>query len=61
MKVTVLGAGAWGTALARLLANRDHDVTLWDFFPETVDVIRKTGCNERYLPGIQLPPRNIAV
>ena len=56
MKITVLGAGAWGTALARILAARDHDVTLWDFFPETVELIRNTGRNERYLPGIDLPP-----
>jgi len=56
MKITVLGAGAWGTALARILARRDHDVTLWDFFPETVELIRRTGRNERYLPGIKLPP-----
>jgi glycerol-3-phosphate dehydrogenase (NAD(P)+) len=56
MKITVLGAGAWGTALARVLASRAHDVTLWDFFPETVELIHKTGRNERYLPGIDLPP-----
>src|ERR1043166_2924681 len=55
MKITVLGAGAWGTALARMLAARKHEVTLWDFFPETVEAIRRTGRNERYLPGIQLP------
>ncbi|MSU60085.1 MAG: NAD(P)-dependent glycerol-3-phosphate dehydrogenase [Pedosphaera sp.] len=55
MKITVLGAGAWGTALARMLATRNHDVALWDFFPETVEVINRTHCNERYLPGISLP------
>jgi glycerol-3-phosphate dehydrogenase (NAD(P)+) len=55
MKITVLGAGAWGTALARMLAARKHEVTLWDYFPETVEAIRKTGRNERYLPGIELP------
>lgn len=55
MKITVLGAGAWGTALARMLAARHHAVTLWDFFPETVVAIRQTGRNERYLPGIELP------
>lgn len=55
MKITVLGAGAWGTALARMLAVRQHAVTLWDFFPETVESIRRTGRNERYLPGIELP------
>jgi glycerol-3-phosphate dehydrogenase (NAD(P)+) len=55
MKITVLGSGAWGTALARMLAAQKHGVTLWDFFPETVASIRKTGRNERYLPGIDLP------
>lgn len=55
MKITVLGAGAWGTALARMLSARQHAVTLWDFFPETIEAIRKTGRNERYLPGIELP------
>jgi len=55
MNITVLGAGAWGTALARMLAGRKHAVTLWDYFPETVEAIRKTGRNERYLPGIELP------
>lgn len=56
MNLTVLGAGAWGTALARLLAGRGHAVTLWDYFPETLEIIRRTGANERYLPGIVLPP-----
>jgi glycerol-3-phosphate dehydrogenase (NAD(P)+) len=56
MKITVLGAGAWGTALARMLAMQNHQVTLWDFFPETVEAIRRTQRNERYLPGIELPP-----
>ena len=55
MIISVLGAGAWGTALARMLAARQHAVTLWDFFPETVEAIRRTGSNERYLPGIGLP------
>ncbi len=55
MNISVLGAGAWGTALARMLAARQHAVTLWDFFPETVETIRRTGSNERYLPGIELP------
>jgi len=55
MKITVLGAGAWGTALARILALREHEVTLWDYFPETAETINRTHCNERYLPGITLP------
>jgi glycerol-3-phosphate dehydrogenase (NAD(P)+) len=55
MRITVLGAGAWGTALARMLAQGDHAVTLWDFFAETVETINRARCNERYLPGIELP------
>lgn len=55
MKITVLGAGAWGTALARMLATRGHEVLLWDFFPETIETLNRTRVNERYLPDIPLP------
>jgi len=55
MKITVLGAGAWGTALARMLVSRGHAITLWDHFPATLETIRRTGRNERYLPGVDLP------
>jgi glycerol-3-phosphate dehydrogenase (NAD(P)+) len=55
MKVTVLGAGAWGTALARLLQFGKHSVTLWGHNPAGLDEISRTGRNERYLPGIDLP------
>ena len=51
MKVTVLGAGAWGTALAKLLYESKHNVTLWGHNPEHVEQIRRTGRNEPYLPG----------
>jgi glycerol-3-phosphate dehydrogenase (NAD(P)+) len=55
MKITVIGAGAWGTALARLLQNAKNEVTLWGHVAEWLDEIRKTGRNERFLPGISLP------
>ncbi|MBM3832610.1 MAG: NAD(P)-dependent glycerol-3-phosphate dehydrogenase [Verrucomicrobia bacterium] len=55
MNVTVLGAGGWGTALARLLCLADHTVTLWGHNPNRLEEIRRTGCNNRYLPGVQLP------
>lgn len=55
MRITVLGAGAWGTALARMLALAGHTVTVWDYFPETLAEISRTGCNTRYLPGVPLP------
>jgi len=56
MRITVLGAGAWGTALARMLALSQHEVTLWDYFAENLTEIRRAGRNERFLPGIALPP-----
>jgi glycerol-3-phosphate dehydrogenase (NAD(P)+) len=56
MKITVLGAGAWGTTLARLLQAGNHQVTLWGHVAEWLDDIRRTGRNERFLPGVDLPP-----
>ena len=55
MKVTVLGVGAWGTALGKLLHEGQHNVTLWGHNPQHLDQIRRTGQNEPYLPGIALP------
>ena len=56
MKVTVLGAGAWGTALARLLSDGKNDVTLWGHNAAHLQDLLKNGRNDRYLPGIALPP-----
>ena len=55
MKITVLGAGAWGSALARLLHHGGHQITLWGHVPECLDEIRRSGRNERFLPGIDIP------
>ncbi|HZR20479.1 MAG TPA: NAD(P)H-dependent glycerol-3-phosphate dehydrogenase [Verrucomicrobiae bacterium] len=55
MNITVLGAGAWGTALARLLQQGPNRVVLWGHLPEWVEEIRHTHRNERFLPGIELP------
>jgi glycerol-3-phosphate dehydrogenase (NAD(P)+) len=55
MKTTVLGAGAWGTALARLLQLGPNEVTLWGHMPKWIEEIRDARRNERFLPGIELP------
>jgi glycerol-3-phosphate dehydrogenase (NAD(P)+) len=55
MKITVLGAGAWGTALTRLLHQGGHEVTLWGHIAEWLDEIHQTGRNDRFLPGIEVP------
>jgi glycerol-3-phosphate dehydrogenase (NAD(P)+) len=54
MRAVVVGAGAWGTAFARLLASRGHDVTLAARDPEQARAIEETGRNPRYLPDIDL-------
>jgi glycerol-3-phosphate dehydrogenase (NAD(P)+) len=54
MKITVLGAGAWGTALAVLLQKAENTVTLWAHDPALLGEIRSAGRNDRFLPGVQL-------
>ncbi|MET3575128.1 NAD(P)H-dependent glycerol-3-phosphate dehydrogenase [Bhargavaea ullalensis] len=54
-KVTVLGAGSWGTALASVLADNGHDCTIWARRPEQAEEIMVRHTNERYLPGAPLP------
>ena len=56
MKVTVIGAGAWGTALAGVLCQNGNEVTLWGHDPAHLREVQRTGRNEIFLPGIRLPP-----
>ncbi len=55
MRSTVVGAGAWGTALARLLALKGHDVRLWAREPEVVEAVNVEHRNDLFLPGVDLP------
>jgi len=59
MKLTILGAGAWGTALASHAATAaaDHDVVLWGRDPAQLAEIAATGVNATYLPGVSLSPK----
>jgi glycerol-3-phosphate dehydrogenase (NAD(P)+) len=54
-RITVLGAGAWGTAVAIALAAR-HDVLLWGRNGEAMGAIAQARENRAYLPGFALPP-----
>ena len=49
MRFVIVGGGSWGTAFARVLQNREHDVTLACRDPEQARVIAETGRNPRYL------------
>ncbi len=55
MRVSVLGAGAFGTALAIVLADKGHDTSLWARRREHTDSIESARENTRYLPGARLP------
>jgi glycerol-3-phosphate dehydrogenase (NAD(P)+) len=58
MKVTLLGAGAWGTAMAVQAARHlpEGHVCLWSRSAEQIEEIKKVGVNTAYLPDIALPP-----
>jgi glycerol-3-phosphate dehydrogenase (NAD(P)+) len=56
MKAGVIGAGAWGTALAQLLAADGQAVRLWALEAEVVDAVNGSQENPLYLPGIPLSP-----
>jgi glycerol-3-phosphate dehydrogenase (NAD(P)+) len=61
--VAVIGTGAWGTTLARLVAqgpqtqSPDADVTLWEHRPERATELERERENRAFLPGFTLPPR----
>lgn len=54
MKAVVVGGGSWGTAFARVLRGRGHEVVLACRDPEQVRAISETGRNARYLPTVEL-------
>jgi len=55
MKISVLGAGGWGTTLAILLHYNGHAVTLWEYKKSYAKVLNKKRLNPDYLPGIKIP------
>ena len=54
-KITVLGSGGWGMALAITAFQNGCDVTLWSPFKEEVDLLREKRTNEKLLKGVFLP------
>lgn len=55
MKISVLGAGGWGTTLAILLHYNGHNVTLWEYKKSYARHLLKKRINTDYLPGIKIP------
>ncbi len=54
-KATVIGDGGWGTALAMILAQNGHQVTVWGPFEDNIRTIQQTRLNTAYLPGVEIP------
>ena len=57
MKITVLGAGSWGTSLALILHENGHQVTCWSNDRSDIETIKSSGENKRFLPGIPIPDK----
>ena len=57
--VTVLGAGAWGTAFGQVLADAGNNVTMWAIEPEIVEGIRDHHHNGVRLPSVEMLPSNM--
>ena len=55
-RIAVVGGGAWGTALADLLARKGDTVTLWAREPEVVEAVNREHVNPVFLPGASLAP-----
>lgn len=55
MKISVIGAGSWGTALAKVLADNGHQVKMWSSTPSHLEDMAAKRENLKYLPGVKLP------
>lgn len=55
-KISILGAGSWGTALSVLLSKNGHPVTVWSLFPEEVEMLTLHREHKDKLPGAIVPP-----
>jgi len=57
VRIGVVGGGSWGSALAILLNNNDHEVHIWMRDKKQVELIRETRENKKYLPNIKMPKK----
>ena len=55
VRIGILGAGGWGTALSLLLNRNGHDVELWEFQPGYAEILGRTRRNPDFLPGVEIP------
>jgi len=53
-KISIIGAGSWGSALASVLNKNGHDVALWSIIPEEIEMLKNNHENKSKLPGVSL-------
>ena len=53
--IAIIGAGSWGTALALLLSNNGHKVTVWSIMEQEIEMLSKEREHKDKLPGVKLP------
>ena len=54
-KISIIGSGGWGSAMAIMLAQNGHDVTLWSYLTEECENLKKYRENKPFLPGVKFP------
>lgn len=54
-KISVIGSGGWGTAVAVMLAENGHETTLWSYLEDESENLKKYHENKPFLPGVKLP------
>lgn len=57
MKISVIGAGGWGTTIAIILHNRNYDVILYEYFKDYCEILNKKRENVKFLKGIKIPEK----
>lgn len=55
MKVSIIGSGSWGTAVAVMLAKKGYDIKLWSWIQEETDRLNRDRENKEFLPGVPFP------
>ncbi len=54
-KISIIGSGGWGTAMAVMLAENGHDVILWSYLKDESENLKKYHENKPFLPGVKMP------
>jgi glycerol-3-phosphate dehydrogenase (NAD(P)+) len=59
LKIAIIGAGGWGTSVAKVLSENNHKVIIWTHEKDVVEELNKSNTNTKYLPGVQLHDEHI--